>query len=108
MKIVIDKEKIIEYLLKPRQRNDKSKFLNKLGFYEENWQFLKEAILKLYSQNDTESTEANQYGITYKVCGFLEGLNGSQLDIITIWINNYSSNELRFVTLFPKKNKNEI
>jgi hypothetical protein len=77
MEIVVDKEKILMYLLKPRNRNDKSKFLNKLGFYE--------------------------YGTIFNVFGTLKGLNESSLFVKTIWINLFSSHEIKLVTLFPER-----
>lgn len=108
MKIVISQEKLTEYLLKQRHRNDKSKFLNQLGFYQNNWLLLQEAILEIYYMNDSIYTETSQYGITYKINEILKGLNERQLNITTIWIKNFSSDEIRFVTLFPERIKNEI
>ena len=42
--IVIPSEKLTEYLLVPRVRNDKSKFLSQAGFTTENPAILEQAI----------------------------------------------------------------
>jgi hypothetical protein len=38
MEIIIDSAKITNYLLIPKDKNDKSKFLKELGYTLENWQ----------------------------------------------------------------------
>jgi len=105
VRIVVSKEKLILYLLKPRNRNDKSKFLNKLGFYESNWELLQKAIIEIYQQNLPESYEENQFGIVYNISGMLKGLNGNSKYVKTIWVNLFSSDTLNFITLFPGRNK---
>lgn len=103
MKIIVQKEKILNYLLKPRLRNDKSQFLNKLGFFEYNWEFLRSSILNIFHEYIPESIEENEYGTIYNVCGILRGTNNNTLYVKTIWINLYSSKEIKFVTLFPER-----
>lgn len=103
MIIVVDKDKILSYLLKYKNRNDKSKFLNKLGFYESNWQTLQNEITNIFIENEAVQVEENQYGFVYEVSGVLKGYYGLDLNVKTIWINLYSSNEIRFVTLFPER-----
>ena len=51
MEIIIEKEKLTNYLLKHRERNDKSKFLNSLGFNLDNWENLKKEIIRIYEEN---------------------------------------------------------
>lgn len=101
--VVVENDKILNYLLKAKSRNDKSKFLNKLGFYEYNWQLLKDEIIQIYSDNPKELSEENEYGKIYNVNGILKGANQINLQVKTIWINLNTSNEIRFVTLFPER-----
>lgn len=37
MEIIIEEQKILNYLLVPKEKNDKSKFLNNLGFTVQNF-----------------------------------------------------------------------
>jgi hypothetical protein len=103
MKVVVENDKILNYLLKVGSRNDKSKFLNKLGFYEYNWQLLKDEIIQIFHDNPKALTEENEYGNIYNVTGILKGPNNTNLHVKTIWINLNTSNEIRFVTLFPDR-----
>jgi hypothetical protein len=41
MEIIIEEQKITNYLLVWKAKNDKSKFLNDLGFTQESWQELR-------------------------------------------------------------------
>jgi hypothetical protein len=45
MKLVVEKQKIIEYLLKPLDKADKSKFLNQIGYNIQNWETLQNDII---------------------------------------------------------------
>lgn len=51
--IVIEKAKLTNYLLKPLEKNDKSGFLNSLGYTLDNWQELEEDIHKVVMANET-------------------------------------------------------
>ena len=94
--IVIDERKIKEYLLVWKPQNDKSKFLNKIGYYESNWENLRTDIVKIVAENEAELSRIAPNGDgLYKVVGRLK-----DNFVVTIWLLNVE-NEIKFVTLYP-------
>lgn len=101
---VIPREKLTQYLLEPRQEDDKSKFLAQAGFTLENPDALETAIRQLLQDYDAVQDRANEYGEYYRVLGDLLAPNGYTLRVITIWIVKAKSDGLyRFVTLKPSR-----
>ncbi len=94
--IVIPSEKLTEYLLVPRVRNDKSKFLAQAGFTIENPDVLEQAIRDLIVRNDAVQERESRYGILYRVSGELVGPHDI-LSVITIWIVLAGDGKFRFV-----------
>ncbi len=99
MNIIIEKEKITNYLLVRKDKNDKSKFLNDLGFEIENWEELKSEILNIAKNNETIFQSSSPFG------GDLVEITGKlrKNKIVTIWLLRIDQDTLRFITLFPKK-----
>ena len=102
--IVIPSEKLTEYLLVPRVRNDKSKFLAQAGFTTENPAILEQAIRDLIVRNDAVQERESRYGILYRVSGELVGPSDI-LSVVTIWIVLAGDEKFRFVTLKPDKDE---
>ncbi len=102
--VVIPSEKLTRYLLIPRVRNDKSKFLGQAGFTTENPAVLEQAIRDLIARNDVVQERENRYGIFYRVSGELVGPSGI-LSVVTIWIVRAIDGKFRFVTLKPDKDE---
>jgi 23S rRNA maturation-related 3'-5' exoribonuclease YhaM len=101
MILVIEKEKIINYLLKPIEKADKSKFLKLLGYHIENWEQLQYDIINQFGIYNQILYETNNYGTLYKIEGLLKApLKTATLT--TIWIHQKENNYLKLVTLFPK------
>jgi len=99
---IIPREKLTEYLLVPKPKNDKSGFLKKAGFTLENPDILEDAIRRLISENEAYLEREDQYGQFYRVEGKLKGPNGI-LPTITVWIERAIDGEFRFVTLKPSR-----
>lgn len=100
--IIIPSEKLTEYLLVPRVRNDKSKFLSQAGFTTENPAILEQAIRDLIIRNDAVQERENIYGTFYRVSGELVGPSDI-LSVVTIWIVRAGDGKFKFVTLKPDK-----
>jgi hypothetical protein len=99
MEIIIESAKITHYLLIPKEKNDKSKFLNELGYALENWQELEADIRKIALENEAVfQKDAPFDGKLFEVKGQLRNL-----EVITIWLLLESPTIFRFVTLFPNK-----
>lgn len=99
MELIIEDQKILNYLLVPKEKNDKSKFLNKLGFNFENYLELKNEIYKIAKENQAILQSKVPFGgELYEISGNLRGKG-----IITIWLLKTNENTFRFITLYPKK-----
>lgn len=98
----IPREKLTNYLLARRNKNDKSKFLAQVGFTYGNPEFFEEAIRKLIAENDAQYVRKNEYGTLYRVQGNLQGIHGI-LTVVTIWILLDANGQYRFVTLKPAR-----
>jgi len=99
--VKVPKEKLLQYLLLPRDEDDKSEFLKIAGYKLSNWQRLRKDLYELVKENEVTNTEQSPYGVKYEIQGRLEGPNGKKLNVVSIWIKLRGKKELRFVTLFP-------
>jgi hypothetical protein len=100
---IIPEDKITLYLLMPKARNDKSKFLAQAGFLSENPESLKAAIYLQARASEAIKDRSNEYGTFYQVIGELVGVNGVNLSVVTIWLQRNIDGKFQFVTLTPYK-----
>ena len=70
-KVEIPSEKITDYLLVQKAKNDKSEFLSKLGYSLKNWNELEIDILKIIENNDAHLKQSTPFGDIYEVKGKL-------------------------------------
>lgn len=105
--VIISKDKLLRYLLLPREENDKSRFLASAGYTLANWEILERDLRMLATGSEITNVESSPFGIKYEVRGTLKGPNGKILDVVTIWIKLEATGETRFVTLFPEKKRGE-
>ncbi|MCY7351627.1 MAG: hypothetical protein LH606_13330 [Cytophagaceae bacterium] len=97
--IVINPAKLTQYLLIVKEKNDKSAFLNRLGYTLANWQELETDIRSLVFENEAVfQNKAKTGGDLYQVRGVLRGWG-----IVSVWLLSDSETSFRFVTLFPDK-----
>ncbi len=100
---IIPVAKLTRYLLVLRIRNDKSKFLAQAGFTSENHEFLEAALRKLLLVSEAVEDRTDEYGTYYQVIGELEGVNGVNLNVTTVWLRRKIDQQFQFVTLVPNK-----
>ncbi|WP_414582358.1 DUF6883 domain-containing protein [Scytonema sp. PCC 10023] len=100
---IIPDDKLTRYLLVYKARSDKSKFLAQAGFTQENPEALRAAISSLAESVEAVEDGTNEYGIFYRVEGDLNGINGVNLSVVTIWLQRQSDGKFQFVTLKPRK-----
>lgn len=81
---IFPEEKLTRYLLLPRQKNDKSRFLAQAGFTRENPDILDKAIRQLIAENDAIPDRHNDYGTFYLVEGELKGPRRGTLAAVTV------------------------
>ena len=99
---IIPEEKLTQYLLLPRQKNDKSQLLARAGFTRENPDMLDKAIRRLLAENEAMPDRHNEYGAFYLVEGELKGPSQT-LVVVTVWLLPANANRCRFVTLKPAR-----
>jgi len=102
---IISEAKLTKYLLVLLPKDDKSQFIAQAGYTIENWQQLekdlREQILPLEAIQITET----EFGVKYRIRGSLIGPNGTTIQVITIWIIDSLDRQIKFVTLFPDKER---
>jgi hypothetical protein len=96
--LLVEQAKITDYLLMWKAENDKSAFLRRLGYTEEEWETLAEDIRMIARREQTFlSRQAPFGGYLYKVIGKLR-----TFEVVTIWfMDDPASSRCRFVTLYP-------
>lgn len=104
LEAVIAEAKLTRYLLVGREADDKSKFLEQAGYTLENWQQL-EADLRsqILPLEAVPSDEPNRFGDVYEIRGVLQGVNGMDLAVVTIWMIEYATTVTKFIMLYPNK-----
>ncbi|MBZ0316236.1 MAG: hypothetical protein K8L91_07455 [Anaerolineae bacterium] len=102
---VIASEKLTQYLLIPRPKNDKSKWLASIGFSLDNAEALETALRQVIELNEATEDHRDEYGIFYHVAGKLVGPLG-ELEVITVWVREaHDESIFRFITLKPRREK---
>lgn len=104
---LIPEAKLTRYLLVPRPRSGKSKFLAQAGFTLENSDILLTAIRELASAVEAVEDTTSQYGTTYLVEGEITGPNGVRLSVVIVWLQSSIDGTFRFITLKPRKREAE-
>ncbi len=94
--LIIPEDKILNYLLIKKEKNDKSGFLENLGFTKTNYIELIEEIIIIATTHTAILTRSSSFGNLYKVEGKLKNSL-----IVAIWIEQIENNKFRFVTLYP-------
>jgi len=99
----ISQEKLTEYLLVFRSRNDKSQWLAKAGYTLENWKTLEKDLREQILPNEAVPIENTNYGQIFETKGKLNGPNGEHLKVCTIWITEKTTKDTKFITMYPDK-----
>jgi hypothetical protein len=101
--IVITRTKLTNYLLVPRRRNDKSKWLAWAGYTLKNWHLLENDLRNLILSADAIPIENTEYGQMYEIRRKLLGPNGKSLSVCTIWMTETATGKTKFITMYPDK-----
>ena len=101
--VVVPDDKLLRYLLLPREENDKSAFLAIAGYTLATWEVLRRDLHDLARFHEVTDTLTSPYGIKHEIRGALTGPDGQTLRVVTVWITLEATGETRFVTLFPDR-----
>ncbi len=102
-KVIIDKNKLIKYLLIERDIDDKSKYLKSKGYTLFNWNKLENDIREAVQNNEALEETGNPFGKIYKIKAKWQGPNGNDLIVVIILMKLNNTDEPRFITLYPDK-----
>jgi hypothetical protein len=105
--LVIQDQKLTEYLLVFQEKDDKSGYLALAGYTLENWQLLKRDILKAVEGAEATQVTSTGWGTRFKVKSQWSGTSGRSLNLITLWQQDEGSATIRFITLYPNKSQED-
>ena len=102
-RLIIEREKIADYLLNPTHRYgaSKARFFSELGFQRENWEMLAGALHEHASQNRIVRTTETGFGPRYVVEGEIKVPDGRKVRIRTIWQFDRGEIAPRLITAYP-------
>lgn len=98
---IIALEKLTGYLLAEHPRGDKSRFLAEAGYTMANPERLRADLREQLLPLDADSLPSRGYGDLFEIRGILRGPNGVGLPVRTIWMREWASGEVKFITLVP-------
>ena len=104
-KLVVEREKIADYLLNPAHPDNggKAEFFGKLGFRREDWETLATALRALAQTAEVAGSAASPHGRKYVIVGRIESPGGKAARVQTIWIVDKGLDVARLVTAYPRK-----
>lgn len=98
---VIAREKLQDYLLRPRADHDKAGFLALAGYGRDSVEQLEADMRAQLLPLDAEPAGESAYGEKFVVRGTLCGPNGRGLQVLSVWMLDKASGLTKFVTLYP-------
>ncbi|MCL2168400.1 MAG: hypothetical protein FWB74_00070 [Defluviitaleaceae bacterium] len=105
-RIVIPERKLTHYALNPEKNKDKAEaFARALGFDLTNWQDLVDAI-KTNLQNYPAKLKSDEgFGNKYEVVMRIKGPNGKYANVLTAWIDDSYTGEMRMINAYVDRPK---
>ena len=102
-KLVIEREKIVDYLLNPAHPDNggKAEFFVKLGYTRQEWENLAVVLRRLAQSTEVTSHAESLHGGKYVIVGSIGSLAGKSATVKTIWIVDKGLDVARLVTAYP-------
>jgi hypothetical protein len=101
--LLVEREKITEYLLNSAHRYgaSKARFFGAFGFRAEQWETLAHALREHGQNHDVTKTQETGFGPRYEVEGELTAPDGRRPLVRTIWQLDRSALSPRLITAYP-------
>jgi hypothetical protein len=102
-KLVVEREKIVDYLLNPAHRfgGSKARFFDRFGFESEHWQRLAEA-LRIHGQtHEVKRVRQTGFGPRFEVEGRLNAPDGRSPRVRSVWQQDHGAVAPRLITAYP-------
>jgi len=103
VKTVVERGKIVNYLLNPAHPDNggKEEFFEKLGFRRAAWKALAEALQTMAVRTDVAQSVKSPHGQKHVIVGRIDSPTGKSPMVRTIWIVDRGTNVARLVTAYP-------
>lgn len=101
--LLIQDQKLTNYLLVYQPKDDKSEYLALAGYSQENWQILKRDIMEAVEGAEVAEVTSTGWGTRFKVKSQWYGPNSRLVKVVTIWQQDEASETVKFITLYPDK-----
>jgi hypothetical protein len=100
---IIEPAKLRDYLLSTEHPvgRFKARFFRGLGYTRENWEILRDDLLRLAAAGEVTVGQPGAHGQKYEVSGSLVGPNGRGALVVSIWLIRTHLDAPRFVTAYP-------
>jgi len=98
---IIAREKLTDYLLRPRDDHDKSGFLAVAGYTASDADRLEADLRAHLLPLDVAAAGETVYGEKFIVRGPITGPNGRTLKVLSVWMREKATGLTKFITLYP-------
>lgn len=100
---LVERAKIVDYLLNPAHRYgaSKARFFAQFGFRVEAWEELSLALREHGRQNEVSRVKETGFGPRYEVEGELTAPDGRRPRICTVWQLDEGQTAPRLITAYP-------
>jgi hypothetical protein len=102
-KLVVEREKVADYLLNPTHRfgASKARFFTHFGFRVEAWEQLAQALREHGQKHDVTKMRETGFGPRYEVEGRLNCPNGRRPRVRSVWQLDEGAVAPRLLTAYP-------
>ena len=104
---VVQREKIVDYLLNPAHRYgaSKARFFNEFGFRVEDWGILAEALREHGSTHEVTQAHETGFGPRFIVEGEMNTPAGRRPRVRTVWQMDKGAVAPRLISAYPLESK---
>lgn len=101
--VIVEREKITEYLLNPSHRYgaSKARFFLEFGFQIDDWEVFAEALREQGQVHEVSLVRQTRWGPRYEIDGELNAPDGRQPRIRTVWQLDDGQIAPRLITAYP-------
>ena len=104
---MVEREKIVDYLLNPVHRYgaSKARFFAEFGFRVEEWAVMAAALRDHWQQHEVSKVKQTGFGPRYEVTGELSAPDGRRPRICTVWQMDEGAVAPRLISAYPLEAK---
>ena len=104
-KVVVERRKIVDYLLNPKHRfgASKAEFFIHYGFQVKDWEQLAQALRRHGQTHEVKTMQETGFGPRYEVEGKLSTPDGRSPLVRSVWQLDQGTVAPRLITAYPLK-----